>query len=334
MLIRLPQVLCNSHISTTTSLVTDRGTEYMPASFQQFLRDKSICHRTSIAGTPQQNGCSERFIQIPKDKTSAILIGAGLPPAFWAEAVRHTAFLHNCIPSAIHKFRLPDELVFGHKDATLRRCLTFGQRVWAQIDRVTAFAPRATKCIFLGFAFDRGTKAMRLKRVDTPGNGGIILARDVNNENVALLLYVNNGLLAASKCAAEKLFGILLEPFNIKVRGEITKAGKSFLGRILRYNRKLGDIRISQEPAITQALRDMHLENLKRVHSPIQNRVDLRLNDGNRLLNNNKYLKGVGHFGWIAQTRPDITYATICLPVLSQNQQQLICTTSSASSAT
>lgn len=199
---------------------------------------------------------------------------------------------------------------FGHKDATLRRCPTCGQRVWARIDRVTAFAPRATECVFLGFAFDRGTKAICLKRVDTPGKGGNILARDVNNENVALLLYVNNGLLAASERAAEKLFGILLERFNIKVRGEITTAGKSFLGRILCYDHELGYICISQEPAIAQALRDIHLKNLKPVHLPIQSRVDLRLNDGNLLLNDNEYLKGVGHLGWIAQTCPEIAYAT------------------------
>ena len=62
-------------------LRTDNGGEYTSDEFQNHLK------RCGIPRTPEQNGAAERLNRTLVETTRAMLLDAGLPQSFWAEAV-------------------------------------------------------------------------------------------------------------------------------------------------------------------------------------------------------------------------------------------------------
>ena len=53
-------------------LVTDNGTQFTSAEFQNFLRDNDIEHTLTAPGHPATNGLAERYVGEFKDKLSKI----------------------------------------------------------------------------------------------------------------------------------------------------------------------------------------------------------------------------------------------------------------------
>jgi transposase InsO family protein len=64
-------------------LQSDNGGEYCSAAFNEYLNQKGISRRLSVARTPQQNGHSERLNRILLCIVHCILENAGLPKPFW-----------------------------------------------------------------------------------------------------------------------------------------------------------------------------------------------------------------------------------------------------------
>lgn len=161
-------------------LRTDNGLEFCSGEFEEFCRAAGIARHRTAAGTPQQNGLAERFNRTLLERTRCMLVSAGLPKVFWAEAVTTAAYLINRCPSTALNFKTPEEVWSGHPP-DYSRLRVFGCSAYAHV-RKDKLEPRALKCIFLGYP--EGVKAYKLWCLE-PGMRKCIVSRDVTfNEDV------------------------------------------------------------------------------------------------------------------------------------------------------
>ena len=158
----------------------DNGLEFCSEEFEKYYRDAGIARHKTAAGTPQQNGLAERFNRTLLERTRCMLISAGLPKVFWAEAVTTIAYMINRCPSIALNFKTPKKVWSGHPPDYLN-LRVFGCSAYAHI-RKDKLEPRALKCIFLGYP--EGVKAYKLWCLE-PGMRKCIIRRDVAfNEGV------------------------------------------------------------------------------------------------------------------------------------------------------
>ena len=81
--------------------------------FQAFLKSKGIRHELT---TPEQNGVVERMNHTLVESARAMIAHAGLPNAYWAEAVATAAYLKNrSTTSALKEDTTPYEKWYGRK---------------------------------------------------------------------------------------------------------------------------------------------------------------------------------------------------------------------------
>ena len=80
------------------SLYSDHGGEYEALS--DCLAENGIHNEYAAPYTPQQNGVAERLNRTLMDMARSTLEQAGLPPAFWAEAVYTASYLRNMVPGS------------------------------------------------------------------------------------------------------------------------------------------------------------------------------------------------------------------------------------------
>ena len=74
---------------------SDRGTEFTNKRLQNFLASKGINFECTVPYSPQQNGVAERKNRTLVEAARTMLIAAGMPDKFWAEAVHHAADTFN-----------------------------------------------------------------------------------------------------------------------------------------------------------------------------------------------------------------------------------------------
>ena len=95
-------------------LRTDNGLEFCSEEFEKYCKEEGIARHKTTAATTQQNGLVERFNRTLLERTTCMLISAGLPKVFWAEAVNTSAFRINRCPSMELNFTTPEEVWSGH----------------------------------------------------------------------------------------------------------------------------------------------------------------------------------------------------------------------------
>ena len=93
----------------------DNGGEYTLKEFQDYLKGCGIRHELTIPRTPQQNGAAERLHRTLLETTRAMLLDAGLPQCFWAEAVLTAAYLRNKSTTSNLEGMTPHQAWYGHK---------------------------------------------------------------------------------------------------------------------------------------------------------------------------------------------------------------------------
>ncbi|KAD5317806.1 hypothetical protein E3N88_17752 [Mikania micrantha] len=92
------------------ALRTDRGGE-----FDRMCEKAGITRQLTNPYTPQQNGIVERRNRTILNMTRSILKAMRMPQALWAEAVRHSVYLLNRLPTKALKGKTPYEVMKGHK---------------------------------------------------------------------------------------------------------------------------------------------------------------------------------------------------------------------------
>ena len=163
-------------------LRTDNGLEFVESDFDEFCAINGIARHKTLVGKPQQNGVAERINRTLLEKARCMLSNAGLwdRKGFWAEAISTACYLVNRSPHTSLDFQIPEEVWSGHPvDYTTLR--VFGCPVYAHVTN-GKLAPRAVKCMFLGYATE--SKGYRMW---CPDLKKVIQSRDVTFNESAML---------------------------------------------------------------------------------------------------------------------------------------------------
>nr|KAJ0200405.1 hypothetical protein LSAT_V11C600323740 [Lactuca sativa] len=140
-------------------LRSDHGTEFRNSTLEEFCDHKGIGQNFSAPRTPQQNGVAERRNRTLIEAERTLMIHAGLPMSFWAEAVNTACFtqnrslihmIHKKTPYEMLKDRKPD-VSFSHVFGCI--CYILNQR-----DPRSKFQPKADKEL-LSCPFDEAPSA-------------------------------------------------------------------------------------------------------------------------------------------------------------------------------
>ena len=88
-------------------LHTDNETEYFNSILGDYLLSHGIVHKSSCAGTPQQNGVAERKNRHLLEMSLALMYTNSVPKHFWGEAILTVVYLINRMPSQVLTYHTP-----------------------------------------------------------------------------------------------------------------------------------------------------------------------------------------------------------------------------------
>ena len=133
-------------------LHSDGGGEFISGLLEKVCQSRGIKQRWSAPHTPQQNGVAERSWRTILDAARAMVIGADLPKATWAEAMNTAVYILNRVPSAALEGDTPFHRLFG-RHANLEHLRVFGCRAYAQVyDQYRKkLDPKAWRGIMVGY---------------------------------------------------------------------------------------------------------------------------------------------------------------------------------------
>ncbi|RVW95612.1 Retrovirus-related Pol polyprotein from transposon TNT 1-94 [Vitis vinifera] len=140
-------------------LKSNNAKEYFTSSLSTYLQNHDIIHISSCVDTPQQNGVAERKNRHLLEVARCLMFSSNVPNYFWGEAILTATYLINRMPSRVLTFQSPRQLFlkqFPHtraasSDLPLK---VFGCTAFVHVypQNRSKFAPRANKCIFLGYS--------------------------------------------------------------------------------------------------------------------------------------------------------------------------------------
>ncbi|KAI7938193.1 hypothetical protein MJO28_015113 [Puccinia striiformis f. sp. tritici] len=146
-------------------LITDGGGEFCNKMLSSILEGSGIQHNVAPPYTPQQNGIAERANRTILEMTRCILLHSKMAAEWWAEAVKTSCAMTNCLPTLSKGRQSPIELLFGKKP-NIEIFRPFGCKVWAlkpEIYHERKFDSLAWEGILIGYANDYSTyKVLRL----------------------------------------------------------------------------------------------------------------------------------------------------------------------------
>lgn len=156
-------------------LRSDNGGEFMSDEFFQFCSNNGILRQMTCAGTPQQNGVSERKLAHLTSMSRSWLHDKSLPRELWAEAIRCACYVINRLPPWPGKDKSPFEILYETKP-NVNYFRVFGSVCYVHIvkHKRTKLDPKAKKCVFVGYdPCRKGWKCM------DPETKKFITSRDV-----------------------------------------------------------------------------------------------------------------------------------------------------------
>ncbi|RVW54669.1 Copia protein [Vitis vinifera] len=149
----------NQFNSKIQVLKSDNAKEYFTSSLSTYLQNHGIIHISSCVDTPQQNGVAERKNRHLLEVARCLMFSSNVPNYFWGEAILTATYLINRMPSRVLTFQSPRQLFlkqFPHTHAASSDLplKVFGCTAFVHVypQNRSKFAPRANKCIFLGYS--------------------------------------------------------------------------------------------------------------------------------------------------------------------------------------
>ena len=95
---------------------TDRGGEFTSTEFKIFFEEAGIERHYTAPYTPQQNGVVERRNRTVVEMARSYLKQMRLPMMFWGEAVRHSVYVLNRLPTRSVSNQTPYEAWMGQTE--------------------------------------------------------------------------------------------------------------------------------------------------------------------------------------------------------------------------
>lgn len=137
-------------------LRSDGGGELNSHALQEYCTNRGIVRQVTAPYSSSMNGVAEIRHQMLQYQARTMLLQAGLPIGYWAEAVNTANYILNMLPTSALQGQTPHELWTGHKPLLHHLCV-FGAPAYAHIPeskRDSKFAARATKLILVGYMDD------------------------------------------------------------------------------------------------------------------------------------------------------------------------------------
>jgi hypothetical protein len=140
---------------------TDGGGEFVGSVWKAYYDARGITHEKTVPYSAEQNGKAERAVGIIKNGTRTYLLESGLARQYWGAAAINFTYTRNMLSTTAHPETTPYQMFLGRKP-DVSHLRAFGCVAWVHIPKETrrgAWAPRARKVVFLGYAWEEGTKA-------------------------------------------------------------------------------------------------------------------------------------------------------------------------------
>ena len=143
--------------SLTAIHIGDGGGEYRSTALQDYFKSKGIHHEMTNAYTPQENSVSERMNCILVKMARAMLFDAGLPNAYWGDAILYAMHILNHVPTHAIADRLtPHEVFTGNRPSVVHlRIFRCKAHVHVPDEKWWKLDTKSIECIFLGFTENR-----------------------------------------------------------------------------------------------------------------------------------------------------------------------------------
>lgn len=156
-------------------LRTDRGGEFTSKEFEKYCEEARIARHYTAPYSPQQNGVVERRNRTVVEMARSFLKEMKMPAEMWGEAVRHSVYILNRLPTRAVSGKTPYEAWTG-KRPNVSHIRVFGCVAHMKIPsvHVTKLDDRSKRVVNLGK--ETGTKAYRLY---DPVSNRVLVSRDV-----------------------------------------------------------------------------------------------------------------------------------------------------------
>lgn len=147
----------SEHGCKISKLQADNGGEYISHEMKNHCKARGIKLSYTAANNPEMNGVAERLNRTLQEKALAMLTASGLDRRFWNEAVLAANYIRNRCPTSTigyqFKNKTPAE-IWTERKPNLSNMRIFGSICYNHIPREkrTKFQPKASKCIFMGYA--------------------------------------------------------------------------------------------------------------------------------------------------------------------------------------
>lgn len=154
---------------------TDRGGEFCSLVFNEFCEKSGIDRHYTAPYTPQQNGVVERRNRTVVAMVRSILKGMNMTAYFWGEAVRHSIYLLNRLPTRVLSTKTPQQ-VWSGKKPNLKYVRVFWCTVYMKVPDVHTRKLDNRSRVVINLGKEAGTKAYRLF---DPATRSVLVSRDV-----------------------------------------------------------------------------------------------------------------------------------------------------------
>ncbi|XP_019184808.1 PREDICTED: uncharacterized protein LOC109179764 [Ipomoea nil] len=135
-------------------LRSDNAREYFNTPLSTLLDSEGILYESSCPDTPQQNGVFERKNRHLVETARTMLLHYKVPSYFWGDAILHSCYLINRMPSSVLHGKIPYNILFPqeplHKlPLRVFGCTCFVRDITPGRDKLS---PKSLKCIFVGYS--------------------------------------------------------------------------------------------------------------------------------------------------------------------------------------
>lgn len=159
-------------------LRTDRGGEFTSNEFKSYCDEAGIDRHFTAAYTPQQNGVVERRNRTVVEMARSYLKQMQLPSILWGEAVRHSVYVLNRLPTRALTGMTP-YTAWTKKKPRVDHIRVFGCLSHMKIPSIQTRKLDDRRRPVVNLGKEPGTKAYRLY---DPVNNRVYISRDVSFE--------------------------------------------------------------------------------------------------------------------------------------------------------